>query len=469
MKSTVEKKENNVVTLRVTFSAEEFEKGMQRVFQRQKNRFNVPGFRRGKAPMNLVLRMYGEGILYEDVADLLISKALSDAIDEHALEVIARPDVEIENIGRGRDFVAVFQIPVTPEVTLGRYIGVEAVKPELKVDPEMVDREIEQVRNRNARMVSIDDRAAEMGDTVTIDYVGTKDGVAFEGGTAEDAELVLGSGQFIPGFEEQVAGHEIGDEFDVELTFPEEYQVEELKGAPAVFHVKLHAIRRKELPELDDDFAMDVSEYDTMEEYRESIRERQLKSAEERVKVVFENNVIDAVVAEAQVDIPEIMIENRIDRFVEEQTSYYRQMGVSYEDFLKHSQQTEESFRERFRRQAEISVRASLVLEAIVKAENIEASDEEADAELERVAAQYHQDPEELIGNLTLKETETLLRQLDKQVVLRKAVDLIRDSAFALEEPEQVEVDLPPVESLEELEENPEAAAEAEEETAVDD
>ncbi|MDI9498556.1 MAG: trigger factor [Bacillota bacterium] len=443
MTSTVVKKENSVVTLRVTLSAEEFESAMERAFQRQKNMFNIPGFRRGKAPMNLVLRTYGEGILYEDATSILLPDALNKAIKEHDLDWVGTPDVDIESIGRGRELVAVFEVTVKPDVTLGRYKGVEAVKPELSFDPQQVDAEIARVRDRNSRLVSIDDRAAEDGDTVTIDYVGEKDGVAFEGGSAEDAELVLGSGSFIPGFEEQVIGHEIGDEFDVEVTFPEDYHSEDLKGAAAVFHVTLHAIRRKELPDLDDDFAMDVSEFDTMDEYRESIREKLMKEAEEQARTVFENNVIQAVTAEAAVDIPNVMIEEQIDRMVDQQAGYYERMGIAFEDFLKYTNQTEREFRDRFRVQAEANVRTSLVLEAIVAAENIEADENDVQRELERVASQYKQNADELLETVPEENREGLMNHLKSQAVLRRAVDLIRDSAFAVAEPEPVAVEMP--------------------------
>ena len=438
MTSTVEKKENNVVTLRLTIPAEDFERGMESAFRRNSRYFSVPGFRKGKAPMNLVLRYYGEGVLYDDALQETVQPALEEAVKEHELEPVSEPRLDIEAIGRGKDLVVLIDLTVKPDVVLGRYRGVEAVKPDVEVNEDLVDQEITRVQERNARMVPVEDRAAEDGDTVTIDYLGEVDGVPFEGGEASDHELTLGSGSFIPGFEEQVVGHSVGESFDVEVTFPEEYHADNLAGAEAVFHVTLNAIRHRELPELDDEFAKDVSEFDTMTEYRDSVREKLVEDAEQRANVVFENNAVRAAVEESQIDVPDVMIETRMDRMAQEQGQRYSAMGISFEQFLQYMNQSYEQFRENFREQAEESVRSVLVLEAVARAENLEATDEDYEKVYEDFAQQSRMEVENVRTMFT--ENEEAMAQAREQVLVRKAAELIRDSAFAIPEPEPVEV-----------------------------
>ena len=325
MASTVENLENSRIKLTLDISVHDFEHAMEHAFEKNSKRFAVPGFRKGKAPMQMVIRYYGEGVLYEDAIDHAFAHAYGDAIREHDLQVVSQPEIDIDEIGLTKGLKMSAIVTVKPEVVLGQYKGVEAVKPETDVNDEQIEAELKRIQERNSRMIPVEDRPVQDGDTANINYEGFKDGVPFEGGQAEDHDLRIGSGSFIPGFEEQIIGHNVGESFDVELSFPEDYHEESLAGAPVVFKVTINSVKVKELPELDDEFAKDVSEFETLDEYRESLRAKQIESAAKSAENVFENNVVKAVTANATIEVPDVMIENEMDKLEAEMKEWKQQ------------------------------------------------------------------------------------------------------------------------------------------------
>lgn len=437
MASTVERLENSRVKLTLDIDTHDFKHAMEYAFNKNSKRFTVPGFRKGKAPMQMVIRYYGEGILYEDAIDHAFAHAYEDAIKEHDLQVVSQPEIDIDEIGLDKGLKMTAEVTVKPEVVLGQYKGVEAVKPDTDVTDEQVTAELDRIRERNSRMVPVEDRAVEDGDTANINYEGFKDGVPFDGGQADDHDLRIGSGSFIPGFEEQIVGHSVGEEFDVNLSFPEDYHEESLAGQPVVFKVKINSIKVKELPILDDEFAKDVSEFDTLDEYRQSLREKQVESAESTAKNVFENNVVRAVAQNATVEIPPVMIENEMDNMVAQQDQQMRQQGLSLEQYLGYLGQDMNDFREQYREMAAERVKTSLVLEAIGNVEAVEPDEEKIDQEIADLAAQYGMQQDELKKNLGEDDYDYLRRNARVQIV----VDMIRDAAIAIPEPEVVEMD----------------------------
>ncbi len=437
MASTVERLENSRVKLTLDIDTHDFKHAMEYAFNKNSKRFTVPGFRKGKAPMQMVIRYYGEGILYEDAIDHAFAHAYEDAIKEHDLQVVSQPEIDIDEIGLDKGLKMTAEVTVKPEVVLGQYKGVEAVKPDTDVTDEQVTAELDRIRERNSRMVPVEDRAVEDGDTANINYEGFKDGVPFDGGQADDHDLRIGSGSFIPGFEEQIVGHSVGEEFDVNLSFPEDYHEESLAGQPVVFKVKINSIKVKELPILDDEFAKDVSEFDTLDEYRQSLREKQVESAESTAKNVFENNVVRAVAQNATVEIPPVMVENEMDNMVAQQDQQMRQQGLSLEQYLGYLGQDMNDFREQYREMAAERVKTSLVLEAIGNVEAVEPDEEKIDQEIADLAAQYGMQQDELKKNLGEDDYDYLRRNARVQIV----VDMIRDAAIAIPEPEVVEMD----------------------------
>lgn len=426
MASRIDKIEQNIATLHLEFSPEEFQSSLEKAYKKSAKRFKVPGFRPGKAPMGVAIRYYGEGVLYDDAIDALLQEAYPVAVREHELEPVDRPALDIEEIGRDKGLKLVLKVTVKPEVQLGQYKGVEAVRPDDEVKEEVVTAELERLRERNARMVPVEGRAVEEGDTANIDYEGLLDGVAFEGGTAQGYDLRIGSKTFIPGFEDQVIGHEVGEAFDVNVTFPEEYHSEELKGKAVVFKVKLNGIQRKELPELDDEFAKDVSEFDTLAEYRQDLRKQQEERAKERADREFEGNAVEAAVANMTVDLPEVMVENEVNDMVAQQEQQMRAQGFSLEMYLSYLGQTVDQFKEGFRENARKRVLATLLLEAIAKKEAFEVSEEDLKEEYKQLAERYGQKPEELEENVS----EDFKRYLSDNIKIRKAVELIRENAI---------------------------------------
>lgn len=442
MSSQVEKKENNIVELHLDFSVEEFKHGMDFAYKKNAKRFNVPGFRPGKAPMSVAIRYYGEGVLYDDAVDHVISHAYGEAIEEHKLEPVSQPQLSVDEIGLDKGLKVTLQVTVKPEVQLGKYKGVEAVKPDTEVKESDITAELDRIRERNSRLVAVEDRAIEDGDTANIDYEGQLDGVPFDGGKGEAYDLRIGSKSFIPGFEEQLIGKNIGDDLALDITFPENYHSEDLKGKAVVFNVHVNGIKVKELPELDDEFAKDVSEFDTLEEYKNDIRVKQQARAEESAEAAFENAAIDAATDNASVEIPAVMIENELDQMMQQQDQQMRQQGFSLEQYLGFLNQDLNSFREQGRAVAERRVKTSLVLDAIASAEAFEISDEELEAELLRMSESYKMELDELKKTVT-DDAKTYIKD---NLKIRKAIDTIKETALPITAAPVVAIDEKPEE-----------------------
>ena len=381
--------ETNKFELTVQVGPEEFEKALERAYRKNVKRINVPGFRKGKAPRKMVEKLYGEGVFFEDAINELYPDALADAIKEAKLEVVARPQVEAREVAKDKGFTFVATCVVKPEVTVGEYKGIEVEKKVKTVTDEDVAKRIDAMRGRNARLLDITDRPAQKGDSVTFDFDGSVDGVPFDGGKAEKFNLELGSGQFIPGFEEQVENHAIGEEFDVNVTFPEDYHAEELKGKAAVFRCKIHEIKAKELPELDDEFAKDVSEFDTLEELRNDIRGKMTEQAEKAAADGVENQLIDKVIEGMQAEIPQEMNEARIDDMVRDFQYRLQSQGLNIDAYLQYTGMDPAAFRQTFEEQAKKQVKIRLALEKIVELENIVPSDEDLEEEYKKIAEGY--------------------------------------------------------------------------------
>ena len=406
MSTTVEKIASNKVKLSFDIDSAKFDEAMGKAYLKVRNQVTIPGFRKGKAPRKMIENMYGEGVFYDEAFELIFDEVYGPAVDENKIEVVDRPEIEIQEIGAGKNLKFTCEVFVKPDVTLGEYKGVSVKKETTVVSDVEVDARVEEERNKQATEIQVEDRAVIEGDTVNLDYAGTVDGVAFAGGTAQDQTLKIGSGSFIPGFEEQMIGMNIGEEKDLQVTFPEKYHAEELAGKAAVFHVKVNSITETQLPALDDDFAKDISEFDTLEEYKADIRAKLEAQAAERDNNNFTNAVIEKVLENATVEIPEAMIERQIDSMMRD--FEYRLMGngLKLDDFLKYTGSDMKAFRENYRGQAEKSVKAHLVLEAIEKAEAIDATQEQIDKQLEAFAAQTGKTVEEFKASLSESDIE---------------------------------------------------------------
>ena len=433
MSTTVEKISSNKVKLSFDVESAKFDAAMNKAYIKIRGQVNIPGFRKGKAPRKLIENMYGgESVFYDDAFELVFDEVYGPAVEENKLEVVDRPEIEIQQIGAGKNLQFTCEIFVKPDVTLGEYKGVAAKKTVTEVTDAQVDAKVEEERKKQATEVAVEDRAVAEGDTVNLDYAGTVDGVAFAGGTAEGQTLKIGSHTFIPGFEEQMVGMSIGEEKDLDVTFPEQYQAKELAGKAAVFHVKVNSITTTELPALDDDFAKDISEFDTLEEYKKDIRAKLEAQAAERDQNTFTNAVIEKVVTNATVDIPEAMIERQIDSMMRDFEYRLRAQGLRLEDFMKYTGQDEKAFRANYRDQADKSVRAHLVLEAIEAAENFEVTDEEIDEQIAKFAPQTGKSVEEL--KATFSESD--LEYFKADAIRDKAIKFLADNAVAqTEEP----------------------------------
>jgi len=415
-------KENNTVKLSFEIAEADFRAGCKKAYNKTKGQFRVDGFRKGKVPMQFIEKVYGKGVFYEDALDFTFPEAYTAAIEELGLETVDRPALDKFDVDGG----AYLEVTVTvkPEVKLGEYFGVEVEKVVYEVTDEQVDDELKQKQEQNARMITVEDRAVEDGDILTLDYAGSIDGVAFDGGTAENQKLTIGSGQFIPGFEEQLIGKAIGSDSDIQVTFPEEYQAEELAGKEATFHVTIHEIQTKELPELDDEFVKDISEFDTLEELKADTRTNLEKAAADRQERENQTNVIEKVVVDAEVEIPEVMIQAQIDRERQEFEQNLSYQGLNLEQYYTFTGTTEEDLNKQIQPNAEKQVKADLVLNAISKAEGIEATEEEVDAKLEELAGRYNQTPDQfkaLLGGS--------LDMLKADVVREKTIELIMEKA----------------------------------------
>ncbi len=393
--ATIEKKEGSVVVISLEATREEFEAGLKESYKKNKNKFQVPGFRKGKVPYQLVLQYYGEGILYDDAIDYIASPAYAQAVKENDLQVVSRPNLDIQSIDEnGMKYT--LEVTVKPEVKLGQYEGVEAPYESVEITDEDVANELEMMQKRNSSTEEVTDRAVVDGDTVVIDYEGFKDGVAFEGGKGENYSLKIGSGSFIPGFEEQIIGHNIGEEFAIEVKFPEEYHAEELKGAPATFNVKIHAIKATILPELDDEFAKDVSEFDTLDELKADIKAKKTEQATKRAEDAFANEVVRVVTENAEVEVPECMVDTEVENMAQDQAMRMQQQGIELDMYLKYVGQTMEQYKESLRPVAKVRVKTNLVVEAITNEIKPEVTDEDFDKEYEAMASAYGMKKEDI-------------------------------------------------------------------------
>ena len=427
MSTTVEKISSNKVKLSFDIDAAKFDEAMGKAYIKVRGQVAIPGFRKGHAPRKMIENMYGEGVFYDEAFELIFDEVYGPAIDENKLEVVDRPQVDIQQIGTGKNLQFTCEVFVKPDVTLGEYKGVEVKKEHTLVTEDDVNAEIEKERNKQAAEVSVDNRAVAEGDTVNLDYSGSVDGVKFAGGTAEGQTLKIGSHTFIPGFEEQMVGMNIGEEKDLNVTFPTEYHAPDLTGKEAVFHVKVNSITETQLPALDDDFAKDISEFDTLDAYKADVRAKLEAQAAERDNNAFTNAVIEKVMANATVEIPDAMVERQIDSMVRNFEARLAQQGLKLADFMKYTGQDEKSFRNQYRDQAEKSVRANLVLEAVENVEKFEAAEEEIDAEIEKFAKQIGQNVEDLKKNLTEGDRE----YFKADVIRDKAVKFLCDNAKA--------------------------------------
>ena len=417
------KVDTNRYELTISVPADEFEAAVEKVFKRESKKITIPGFRKGKAPRAFVEKYYGEQVFYEDAINLVYPSALESAVEEAGLKLIEdQIAFDLLESGKGKDLVFKVGVTTYPEVSIEGYKGIEITRKPVEVTEEDVDAELTKVQDRNSRMVTVEDRAAENGDTVEIDFEGFVDGVAFEGGKAENFNLTLGSGQFIPGFEDQVVGHNTGDEFDVNVTFPEEYHAEELKGKPAVFKIKLHEIKAKELPDIDDDFIKDISEFDTVEAYRADVKEKLTVSRQKQADDDADNQLIDALIEKLQGEIPDAMYQKRINDDINEFAYRLRSQGLDLKTYLQYTGMDEQGIRDSFKPQAERQVKIRLALEKIVELENIVPTDEEIEAEYAKMANVYQMEVDKIKGFVPSED-------LSLDIAVEKAMGLVRDSA----------------------------------------
>ena len=421
MSVQVENMEKNLAKLTVQVSAEELEKAIQQAFLKNKNRFNVPGFRKGKVPRQMIEKMYGKGIFYEDAVNSILPGAYSKAADECGLEIVSRPEIDVTEVESGKGVTFTATVAVKPEVTLGQYKGVQVEKADTEVSDDEVMAEIAKEQEKNATTVTVTDRPAQMGDTVIIDFEGFVDGEAFDGGKAEDYSLELGSHSFIDTFEDQLAGKNTGDEVEVNVTFPEEYHAESLKGKPALFKVKINEIKAKELPEIDDEFASEVSEYETLDEYKASVKADLEKKKADSAKAKKEDEALKKIIEDSQMDIPDLMVETQADNMVDDYLQRMRAQGITPQMYMQYTGTTQEMLVDQMKPQALSRIQARLVLEAIAKAENIEITEEDLEKELASMAEDYkmeHDKVKELMN-------EDAKKQMKEDLAIQKAADLI--------------------------------------------
>ncbi len=425
MSLQVEKLEKNMAKLTVEVPAEEVEAALQNAYLKNRKQISVPGFRKGKVPRQMIEKMYGPEVFYDDAANALIQKAYPQAADECELEIVSRPTVDIVQLEKGKSFIFTAEVAVKPEVTLGQYKGIEVEKADTTATDEEVAAELDKEREANSRTITVEDRAVQDGDMTVIDFEGFVDGEAFEGGKGTDYPLTIGSGAFIPGFEEKLVGAEIGKEVEVDVTFPEEYHAKELAGKPAVFKCTVKEIKVKELPELDDDFAQDVSDFDTLEEYKADVRKKVEEKKAADAKAKKEDAVIEKIIEGATMEIPDAMVETQAERMVDEFAQRLQMQGLTMEQYLQFTGGNVQALVEQSKPQALKRIQSRLVLEAVVAAENLTASDEELDAELGRMAEQYKMEVEKL------KEmfTEEDLKSVREDLAIQKAVELVTDAA----------------------------------------
>ena len=425
MSLQVEKMEKNMAKLTIEVSAEELDKAMQNAYLKARGKISIPGFRKGKAPRKMIEQMYGKGIFLEDAANALIPEHYSKALEECDLEIVSQPEIDVTQAEPGKAFIFTAEVAVKPEVTLGEYKGVEVPKSETEVTDEDIDAEIKKEQEKNSRTVTVEDRGAGNGDITTIDFEGFVDGVAFEGGKGTDYPLTLGSGSFIPGFEDQLVGAKAGDHVEVNVTFPEEYQAAELAGKAAVFQCDVKKVETKELPELDDDFAQDVSEFDTLAEYREDVKKKLTEKKEKEARAAKENAAVDKAIENAEMEIPDAMLNTQVRQMMNDFASRMQSQGLTMEQYFQFTGMTAEKMQEEMKPQALKRIQTRLVLEKIAETENIEVSEDEVNEEISKMAEMYKMEADKLKELLGDRELE----QMKKDMAVQKAVTLVADEA----------------------------------------
>ncbi len=425
MSVQVEKLEKNMAKLTIEVSAEELEKAIEKVYQKQKKNISIPGFRKGKVPRAMVEKMYGKEVFYEDAANEIIPAAYEKAYDECGENIVSTPKVDVVQIEAGKPFIFTAEVALKPEVALGAYKGIEVDKVDVTVSDEEVNAEIDRERERNARSVSVSDRAVQDKDQTVIDFEGFVDGVAFQGGKGENYPLTIGSGAFIPGFEEQLIGKNIGEECDVNVTFPEEYHAEDLAGKAAVFKVTVKEIKEKILPELDDEFAAEVSEFDTLAEYKEDVKKNLTEKREKDVKNAKEDAVVDAIIENATMDIPEAMIETQQRQMIQEFAQNIQMQGLSIDQYFQFTGLTPEAMMEQVKPQAEKRIKSRLVLEAVAKAENIAVTEEDFDSEVAKMAEMYQMEADKVKESIG----EEGKKQMMEDLAVQKAAEFVVNEA----------------------------------------
>ncbi len=421
MSLQVEKLEKNMAKLTVEVPAEQFDEALKTSYKKNKNKFSIPGFRKGKAPQAMVEKMYGPGVLYEDAIDMILDETYADAAEESGLDIVSRPEIGIEQIEKGKAFIYTALVAVKPEVTLGQYKGVEVEKTEAEVTDEDVSAELKKVQDQNSRMIVVEDRPVQDGDQTVIDFAGTIDGEAFDGGSAEDYPLTIGSHSFIEGFEEQLIGRNVGEEAEVNVTFPENYHAAELAGKPVTFKVTIKEIKVKELPELNDEFAGEVSEFETLDDYKADVKAKLAETKAKQAATENENKVVEAVIANAAMEIPDAMIEHQTRNMVEDYARRMQAQGLTMEQYMQFTGMTAENLMEQMRPSAEKRIRTRLVLEAVAAAENIAADDAAVENEIKKMADAYKMEPDqvkEMMGDAGVA-------QIKEDLAVQKAVDFL--------------------------------------------
>ena len=425
MKAELLKREGNKVTLKITVENDKFEAAITKAYNKNKGKYNIPGFRKGKAPKQVIESQYGKGVFYNDAIEILFPEVYPTAIDELNIDPIDRPDLDVEEISKDNGLVMVINVEVKPEFELGSYKGIEISKVENNVTDEEVEASLQEMVNRNARILSVEGKAIESGDTAVIDFEGFDNGVAFEGGKGENHNLVIGSNSFIPGFEDQLIGKKAGEEVEVNVTFPEQYHAEHLAGKPVVFKVKVNDVKVKEVPALDDEFAKDASEFDTLEELRADVKAKLEKDAQNRADAEMRNALVEKVSANTEVEVPNAMVEAQVENMLMELNYQLQFQGLSLQQLLEMTGRSVDELKAERRADAEKLVKSSLVLEAIAKAENVEVNDEEFNAELEKMASMYNMEADKLKASLRDMDIE----DIKGQIKIRKTIDLLVNNA----------------------------------------
>ncbi|SFH54984.1 trigger factor [Tindallia magadiensis] len=435
MSSEIVKREGNCISLKIVVSPEEFEKAINKAYSKMKSKFNIPGFRKGKAPRKIVEMNYGVEVFYEEAINVSFPEAYEKALEEHNLDPVDQPEVDIEKLEKGEDVIFLADIEIMPDVLVEGYKGVEVEKKIYPVKEEAVEKELKQMQEKNVRMIAIEDRPVQENDTVTFDFEGSIDGEVFEGGKAEKHTLEIGSGQFIPGFEEKMVGLKPGEESTIQVTFPEDYQAENLAGKEADFKIKIHEVKEKEFPEIDDEFAKDVSEFDTLEELKADIRKKLEEQSEQRTEQELRASVIEKVTEKVSVDIPKAVIERQVNQMLQDFNQQMMSQGIGLDMYYQMTGSSEEDLKEKMRPDAEKTVKDQLVLDKITEIEKIEASDEEVEAEIAKIAEQYNQD----VSDFKQKVAQHGNKVFADNVVLRKTIDFLTENAAIKEVVENTE------------------------------